>query len=415
MFGHWSATGFGTVTEALGKRFLAAGVDLRVIAVNHRGNPVTGPMAGRVWPAAMWGDQFAGDISGLAIEGKLWRKLDSSDEWAADAVLVIGDMSSLRANMGQRGYTGAWTKVPVLHYCPIEGDNLPTTWKDVWNAITPVAMSDYGAQVIGGLTGRVVPRVYHGVDTASFYPASQTQPIVYNGEAIRSKDEAKRRFKLDPARKMILRTDRMVERKFYDRFLTTMAAVLEADPTVDVVIHCSPIDNNLNLYDELARMPMQLSQRIMLTRAHDTFTGLPIEGMAALFNAADLYVSTTGGEGFGLNLAESLACGTPVVVTDWAADAEVVGPGGSVVAPLTDSYGEPVRYHSSYGMDWAVPDPRAFTTEVLRLLGKPATRKAMGQAGRLHVERNFSWDTATAEFLTLFEDALNAGSARLAS
>jgi glycosyltransferase involved in cell wall biosynthesis len=125
--------------------------------------------------------------------------------------------------------------------------------------------------------------------------------------------------------------------------------------------------------------------------------------MVALMNAADLYVSTTGGEGFGLNLAESLACEVPVVVTDWAADAEVVGPGGILVPPLTDSYGEPVRFHSTYGMDWAVPDPRGFVEPVLNLLAKPSKRRELGALGRSHVAR-FSWDTAAAEFLTLLED-----------
>lgn len=412
VFGHASHTGFGVVTEALGKRFLAAGVDLRVLAVNHRGNPIGGDYGSRVYPAAMFSDQFAGDISHAAIDGSLWRKF--GDDWAADVVLVVGDVSSLTANIGRRGLTGPWTKVPVFHYCPIEGDNLTPAWKDIWAQIQPVAMSDYGAQQIGKLIGRVVPRVYHGVDAEVFFPASQTNPLQYKDSLLRSKDDAKRAFKFDPARKMILRTDRLVERKFYDRFITAMLPVLEADPAVDVVIHCSPVDDNLNLYYELDRVPVEMRGRILLTRAHDTYQGLPVEGMAALFNAADLYVSTTGGEGFGLNLAESLACGTPVVVTDWAADAEVVGPGGSVIAPLTDTYGEPVRYHSSYGMDWAVPDPKAFSVEVSRLLSKPATRKAMGQAGRLHVERNFSWDTAANEFMSLFEDA-NAGSARLAS
>ena len=143
-----------------------------------------------------------------------------------------------------------------------------------------------------------------------------------------------------------------------------------------------------------------------LTNAHDTFTGLPVEGMVALYNAADLYVSTTGGEGFGLNLAESLACGVPVVVTDWAADAETVGPGGVLVPPLIDRYGEPVRYHSTYGMDWAVPDPRGFVDPIVELLGKPHRRKALGEAGRAHVRRSFSWGAAADQFIDLFQAAV---------
>jgi len=124
-----------------------------------------------------------------------------------------------------------------------------------------------------------------------------------------------------------------------------------------------------------------------------------------LINAADVYVSTTSGEGFGLTLAESMACGVPVVVTDWAAEAEVVGPGGVLIPPLFDAYGTAVRYHSTYGMDWGYPDARAFTQPVTDLLAKPHRRKALGEAGRQHVKRSFNWDDAADQFTALFSAA----------
>jgi glycosyltransferase involved in cell wall biosynthesis len=172
---------------------------------------------------------------------------------------------------------------------------------------------------------------------------------------------------------------------------------------VDVLLHTTAARDELDLTQELLRMPVELQGRVKISGMHDSWVGLSTEGMVALYNAADLYLSTTGGEGFGLNLAEALACEVPVVATDWAADAEVVGNGGILVPPLHDSYGEPVRYHSTYGMDWAVPDPKAFVEPVLTLLNKPSRRRSMGADGRRHVAR-FSWDTAAAEFLHLLED-----------
>jgi glycosyltransferase involved in cell wall biosynthesis len=172
---------------------------------------------------------------------------------------------------------------------------------------------------------------------------------------------------------------------------------------VDLVLHCRPIDQEgLDLWQELLRMPEHLRERVKFTMAHDTFVGLPVEGLNALYNAGDVYMSTSGGEGFGLTLAESLAAGVPVVATGWAAEVEVVGDGGILVPPLHDSYGEPVRYHSNYGMDWAVPDPKAFAEPVLRLLSQRSHRTSMGAAGRLHVKRTFSWDVAAAQFLEQF-------------
>jgi len=147
-----------------------------------------------------------------------------------------------------------------------------------------------------------------------------------------------------------------------------------------------------------------------VSNSHDTFRGLSTEELVVLINAADVYVSTTGGEGFGLNLAESLACEVPVVVTDWAAEGEVVGDGGIKIPVLRDIYGDPVRYHSGYGMDWGYPDAGAFVEPVLSLLNRPARRRALGAAGRQHVLRSFSWDTAALQFQTLFESRADSES-----
>lgn len=413
IFGHHSHTGFGVVTERLSVEFLNRGIDVRVLAVNHRGEPVRGPLSGRVWPANMFGDGFGGNISGAAIDGSLWPRIDRADTWAPDQVLVVSDMSGFQGHIGK--LTEAWLSKPVWHYCPIEGDNLPVSWRDIWNdpsngkvpgaAFLPVAMSEYGRDVIGRHTGRTVPMVYHGVDTETFRPVSREHPVVFEGQTLRSKSDCRRAFGLDPDRPVVLRTDRFVPRKFYDATLRAMSAVLDERPDAQLVIHCRPEDEGGSLYEEIARLPRHQWSSIKLTQAHDTWTGLPVEGLVALYNAADVYLSTTSGEGFGLTLAESVACGVPVVTTDYAAGPEVVGPGGIAVAPLADRYGDTVRYHSTYGMDWAVPDARGFVRPVLDLLAKPHRRVSMGEAGRRHVIRSFSWTTAATQFLDLFASA----------
>lgn len=409
MWGHHSATGFGTVTTELASRFLRAGHDVRILAVNHRGEPVKGPLAGRVWPAAIFGNSHGGDISAAAIKGTFWKQLDPSDEWQPDAGLVIADVSGLLSHIG-RGTPdelAAWKSIPILHYCPIEGDNLTPAWKELWQMVRPVAMSDYGQRVISTHIGRWVPRIYHGVNTDVFRPVSIQNPVTYKGKRLGTKEACKEAFGFAPHRKLILRADRNAVRKFYPALLEAFIPIALADPLVDLLLHCEPVDPiGSDLIGEVQRMPpeIRLGKRVWFTGMHDTFVGLDTEGLVALYNAADLYMTTTGGEGFGLTLAESIACEVPVVSNDWAAEREVVGPGGVMIPPLHDSYGEPIRYHSGYGMDWSLPDPKAFVEPVLTLLSKPSRRRQMGAEGRNHIKRSFSWDTAAAEFLRLLEE-----------
>ncbi len=95
----------------------------------------------------------------------------------------------------------------------------------------------------------------------------------------------------------------------------------------------------------------------------------PDEAMPAYYSLADVYVSASLLEGFGLPLAEALACQTPVVTASAGAAGEVVGPGGVVIPPR---------------------DPVALAQAVSALLADPARRQQMACAGRAHVEQSFS-------------------------
>jgi glycosyltransferase involved in cell wall biosynthesis len=406
IWGHHSHTGFGVVTEALGGRLAALGVDVRVLALNHRGEPVKGALAGRVWPVETLSNHFR-EMPKAAIDGSMWRSLDPDDEWQPDAILAIADVSGLMMYIGQD--VTPWRTLPVYHYCPIEGDNLPPLWRDLWTMFQPVAMSKFGQRVMSEHLGKPVPMVYHGVDTETFHPVSISNPIRIQGKTLRSREDCKVWMGFDHNRKMLLRADRNVIRKNYDVLLRSFVDIARADPLVDLVLHCRPIDpEGMDLWQEILRMPEDVRDRVKFTNAHDTFKGLPTDGLAALYNAADVYISTTGGEGFGLTLAEAMACETPVVCTDWAAEREVVGDGGILVPPLQDHRGQSVRYHSRFGMDWAMTDPESYVQPTLSLLAKPARRRTLGAQGRAHVVRSFSWDTAAAQFLDLLSTPLEA-------
>lgn len=96
---------------------------------------------------------------------------------------------------------------------------------------------------------------------------------------------------------------------------------------------------------------------------------VPDEMMPAYYSLADVTVSTSLLEGFGLPMAESLACGTPVVATAAGASPEIVGPGGILV---------PVNDHI------------ALASAVSRLLSDTQLRGDLARQGREHIGRQFS-------------------------
>ena len=106
---------------------------------------------------------------------------------------------------------------------------------------------------------------------------------------------------------------------------------------------------------------------------------VPDAEMPAFFSMADLYVSPSLLEGFGLPIAEALACGTPAVGFEAGSVAEVMGPGGTLVAPK---------------------DVAALAREISRLRGDAAARRDLAALGRQHVLENFSVERMVADVLS---------------
>jgi len=55
--------------------------------------------------------------------------------------------------------------------------------------------------------------------------------------------------------------------------------------------------------------------------------GIPDDVMARIYTRTDVLLSATAGEGFGLPVLEAQACGTPVIVSNFSAQPELVGDG----------------------------------------------------------------------------------------
>jgi glycosyltransferase involved in cell wall biosynthesis len=67
-------------------------------------------------------------------------------------------------------------------------------------------------------------------------------------------------------------------------------------------------------------------------------TGIEQQTLATIYTAMDVLLATSYGEGFGIPTIEAQACGTPVIVSEFAASTELVGDGWLVDGqPLWDA------------------------------------------------------------------------------
>jgi len=112
--------------------------------------------------------------------------------------------------------------------------------------------------------------------------------------------------------------------------------------------------------------------------------GLSGDELRALFWGAECLCHPSFIEGFGLPLAEAMACGCPVITSDVSAMPEVAGDGALLVNPL---------------------DEGAIASALMRMLDEPATRHDVRTRG-LARAKAFVWKTCAERTLAAYHEIL---------
>jgi glycosyltransferase involved in cell wall biosynthesis len=112
------------------------------------------------------------------------------------------------------------------------------------------------------------------------------------------------------------------------------------------------------------------------------------EELVALYNRAQVVVSPSLYEGFGLPAAEAMACGTAVVATTAGAFPEFIDDGrtGVLVPP---------------------GDPDALAAAIRSLLADPERCTRMGTAASEDIRTNFTWERTARRTIEVYDEVLS--------
>jgi len=303
--------------------------------------------------------------------------VDAFKEFEPDLVYLTADPGGLV------GYASILPEdAKVLGYIPIEGEPIPNRyWQVVLSSIPIITCSKYGADTVKKYLDKEIPWVYHGVDTDVFRKLD-------NREEIRKSIGWDNKF-------IVMCVANNVRRKQIPRLIESFSLLIKKHKRDDIYLylHTVPFQNHWleghNLM-EIAAM-YGIGDRVLfnskMKKLHDgvpEYTGNPKEpGLVELYNAADLFVLPSQVEGFGLPIAEAMACGLPVMVTKYAAGWEVASPAGK---------GIPVRdweVHKS-GTLYANINPEIMADEINRLYRSPKELARMSELGLQRV-KDFQW------------------------
>jgi glycosyltransferase involved in cell wall biosynthesis len=113
-----------------------------------------------------------------------------------------------------------------------------------------------------------------------------------------------------------------------------------------------------------------------------------LKHLVMAYNRCDIFLSASRLEGFGLSVAEAMACGKPVVATN----------GSSLPELVIDKKG---------GFLCRMDDVKDFADKIRHLAADDDLRREMGAFNRHRVEEKFTIEKMTAEYLHLYSSLLS--------
>lgn len=307
----WVGTGYGQQTATFCPRIAGLGHDLAISAYYGLQGAQLQWNGLKVYPAYAAG--YGTDVIVTHALDHFGAEKGTTFREAAAGGLIIT-------------LTDVWTQnapllpdMAVAAWCPVDHVTLPgitRRWFETTGAV-PVAMSRHGERQLrdGGLDPLYVP---HGFDSSVFKPGDRA--------------EARERTGLPDGAFIVAMVAANVgndgSRKAFAEQITAFAELRSKHSDALLVLH-TDLENRAGV--NLNRMLEKLPEGSWIgTDQYAYRKGIPNTVVADIYRSADVFTNCSWGEGFGVPIVESQACGTPVVVTDATAMSELCGAGWAV-------------------------------------------------------------------------------------
>ena len=207
---------------------------------------------------------------------------------------------------------------------------------------------------------------------------------------------------------LMLNVNRNSPRKRYDLLIMAFVELITKYPTKPIFLLCICDKGEKGGYalfdiyvEELRSRNVAIepfASRLMVSNADQA---LPDSEINNLYNAADIGVTTTEGEGFGLCQMEQMGVGIPQVVPDILGLNEFCSSSNSVIVPANIAYHIPIGMGALGGKAFCV-DPHEYCLGIEKYLLDSSLREKHGQEAK-KITQNFVWDN---ELKPLYEEII---------
>jgi len=182
------------------------------------------------------------------------------------------------------------------------------------------------------------------------------------------------------------------ERKAPEVLLRSFAEEFKESDDVVLLLSVFNRDPSVDVEREIAALDLPDSAPVVVM-VNPEFSGYQ---MGALYRSADCFVLPSRGEGWGMPILEAMACGLPVIATDWGGPADFLHEG--VGYPLAVEAMVPAQARCPYyeGFEWAEPDAGHLRFLMREVASAPDAARLRGLAAATEVADRWTLEVAAA-------------------
>jgi len=303
------ATGFGTVSRNIAEALHKTGrYEIDIFGINYFGDPHPLSKVYDIWPAGVGSNDPYGrqKFCNMAIN------MDFDILFVLQDTFIVDFMPELVPFLR----TNRQKEFRVIQYFPVDGVPKPEWMENINFADYKVAYSEFGkSEALKALPALgdidVIP---HGANINDYHYIPE--------EKLR--DFKKQFFGKHADKFIIMNLNRNQQRKDIPRTIAAFKEFRKEVPESILYLHMAKKDQGWDLSEVCKSYGLNTFDDVIFPENFNVNTGYPREIVNALYNCADVVVSTALGEGMGMSWLEAMATKTPVIMPNNTAMTEFI-------------------------------------------------------------------------------------------
>lgn len=318
----WATTGYGTQTAQVITRLKQSGHD--VAALSNYGLEGCNLTWNDMPVYSRGSDPYSNDVIPAHMADWIARNPDQPH-----ALITLYDTWVFKGKK--------WSDFNMASWVPVDHTPAPPAVA-AWcrqDFVTPIAMSKYGQSML------------ENVDIESLYAPHAIESVFKPTQLVKLADgssQLTREYLQIPEDAFVVGMNAANKgvypnRKAFGENLLAFSMFAQKHDDVILYLHTDARGSlgGIKLADLVISCGIPES-KVRFVEPYSYATGIDQKTLAAIYSSMDVLLATSYGEGFGVPTIEAQACGTPVIVSDFAASKELVGDGWLIGGqPLWDA------------------------------------------------------------------------------